>query len=273
METKKCQERQRFIKEVVVEDYLHSDLTLRELEAKYHCSKRTISKILKQLNIRIRNRYHDVELKNYFDTIDSEESAYWFGFLFADGTNTYNGKEDCIRYVIELGLCEKDLQHIVKFCDFLGVSTNKIHYREKTKSYRIMVSSKKLCINLYEKGLVNNKTYKSNIDTVLSNIPDIFLKDFLRGYFDGDGHCEEKRISIGFTSLHKETILKILEKFNILEYSIRVNLKQISNAVTVVLKKKDSAKLLYTMYNDCKIYLDRKYERYAAKLPSILETI
>lgn len=270
--TKKCRERQEFIKNVIVEDYLHSNLTLRELEKKYHCERRSITKILKQLNIRIRNRYHDVELKNYFDSIDSEEAAYWFGFLFADGTITYNGKADCIRYAVELGLCEKDLQHIMKFCSFLGVSENRIHRRESSKSYRVMVYSKRLCTNLYNMGLVNNKTYNADINVILQNVPDNFLKDFLRGYFDGDGHFGNG-ISIGFTSLYKETVIKILEKFNIFESNVRVVQKQNTKAVSVLLKKKDSARLLFTMYNGSKIYLDRKYEKYVNKLPSVLETI
>ena len=45
----------------------------------------------------------------YFDKINTEEKAYWLGFLYADGS--ISSKED----KIELGLAEKDLHHIEKF--------------------------------------------------------------------------------------------------------------------------------------------------------------
>ena len=64
-----------------------------------------------------------------FETIDTEEKAYWLGFLYADGSV---GSKD---NRIELGLAEKDLKQIEKFRDFIGVM-NKISYRPQTKSYR-----------------------------------------------------------------------------------------------------------------------------------------
>ena len=46
---------------------------------------------------------------NIFEKIDTEEKAYWLGFLYADG---YVDPE---RGEIILGLAEKDKEHINKF--------------------------------------------------------------------------------------------------------------------------------------------------------------
>ena len=54
-----------------------------------------------------------------FEKIDTEEKAYWLGFLYADGS--VGSKDDRI----ELGLAEKDFHHIEKFRDFIGIN-NKI---------------------------------------------------------------------------------------------------------------------------------------------------
>ena len=86
-----------------------------------------------------------------FETIDTEEKAYWLGFLYADGSVGSNDDR------IELGLAERDLHHIEKFRDFIGIN-NKISYREKTKSYRYAFKSQNCKQDLINKGCVPRKS-------------------------------------------------------------------------------------------------------------------
>jgi len=86
-----------------------------------------------------------------FEHIDTEEKAYWLGFLYADGS--VGSKED----KIELGLAEKDLHQIEKFRNFMGIS-NKIGYRESSKSYRMSFRSDKCKQDLINKGCVPKKS-------------------------------------------------------------------------------------------------------------------
>lgn len=60
-----------------------------------------------------------------FENIDTEEKAYWLGFLYADGC--VGSKES----KVELSLAEKDLRHMEKFRSFIGIE-NKISYRPNT---------------------------------------------------------------------------------------------------------------------------------------------
>lgn len=88
---------------------------------------------------------------NIFEKIDTEEKAYWLGFLYADGA--IGSKED----KIELGLAEKDLSQIEKFRSFTMIN-NKISYRPKTRSYRYSFRSQKCKDDLINKGCLPKKS-------------------------------------------------------------------------------------------------------------------
>ena len=114
-----------------------------------------------------------------FEIIDTEEKAYWLGFLYADGC--VGSKED----KVELGLAEKDLKHIEKFRDFMNI-TNKISYREKTKSYRMSFRSAKCKQDLIDKGCIPKKSLILDFPNE-NQVPKHLIRHFIRGYFDGDG--------------------------------------------------------------------------------------
>lgn len=68
--------------------------------------------------------------EHIFDNIDTEEKAYWLGFIFADGyISSLNAK---YKNVFELSLSIKDLNHIKKFNSFMeynGENTYLDNYR------------------------------------------------------------------------------------------------------------------------------------------------
>jgi hypothetical protein len=120
-----------------------------------------------------------------FDTI-TEASAYWVGFLMADG---------CIyRKEIRLVLSERDLDHLRAFRSFLGSShTIAAHFRE-TKSHEILgrtvtirpshqlcINSAKLVESLARFGVVPRKSSIARVSHLEDN------PHFWRGVVDGDG--------------------------------------------------------------------------------------
>lgn len=197
-------------------------------------------------------------LKN-FENIDSEEKAYWLGFLYADGS--VSSKED----KIELGLAEKDVKHIEKFKNFMNIK-NKICYREKTKSYRISFRSQNCKQDLINKGCFPKKSLILRFPTE-EQVPKHLIRHFIRGYFDGDGwFCNTKAGSfqIGFIGTEDfiKGVLKVLEgKINTSNKILNVHRE--NGAKRYIFSKfSDVSYFLNYIYKDSIVYLDRKYEHY-----------
>ena len=55
-------------------------------------------------------------------------TAYWAGFLMADGSLGKTGKSS---HALSLGVAEKDHNHLKKFCDDIGLSEEAIYKETK----------------------------------------------------------------------------------------------------------------------------------------------
>ena len=196
--------------ELLKKEYVSSKITLREICKKHNISREYASKILKEQGISLRKKISSDD--TLFEKIDTEEKAYWLGFLYADGNVYYNEKR--VSYRIELGLAEKDLNHLEKFKKFLNC-TNEIKYRQNIKAYRIMIGSKKMCNDLIKLGCVPNKSLILTFPTE-DQVPLELQRHFIRGYFDGDGCITYRKSgsSPGINMLgNLEFLLKINEFF------------------------------------------------------------
>src|SRR3989344_4542443 len=112
----------------------------------------------------------------------SSEMAYVLGFFAADGNMIKNKRG---AHFIEFQITDRDILNQIK--NLLG-SNHKISIRDRNKkwkkSYRLQLGSKEIFNDLIKLGMVPRK---SNI-LKFPKIPDVYLADFVRGYFDGDGH-------------------------------------------------------------------------------------
>lgn len=110
----------------------------------------------------------------------NENSAYWLGFLCADGTVLKNNE-------IRISLNVNDIKHIEKFKNFLK-SNNTIStgiYGKEERAY-FSIRDNQLAKDLSYRGCINNKTYRLKFPNTLQ-VPEKYLSHFVRGYFDGDG--------------------------------------------------------------------------------------
>lgn len=202
--------------------------------------------------------------QNIFNKIDTEEKAYWLGFLCADGTIRSKPKD----YQIELCLKEEDFNHLVKFRKFIG-NNNKISYREKQKAFRYCFRSKQIHKDLCKLGCVPRKSLILKFPTK-EQVPDAFLNDFIRGYFDGDGClCFSKnRYTIEIIS-SKDFLLGLQQRYSLFS-DRKIYLKHRESpdgAWRLCVSKKNVLKqFLQDIYGNASIYLDRKYEKYLATL-------
>lgn len=196
--------------------------------------------------------------ENIFENIDTEEKAYWLGFMFADG---------CINRTsdrIELSLKEEDYDHIKKFKNFLE-SEHSIGKKSKTIkdktyiSYRLGITNKKLKQDLISHGCVPNKTKILKFPKLKKE----FIKHFIRGYLDGDG-CITSHIS-SKVSLEilgtKEFLIEILKYYNVSTNKYIYGFKH-SDINRLVLTGKKAFNIIEDLYKDSNIYLDRKFNLY-----------
>ena len=195
-------------------------------------------------------------LKN-FETIDTEEKAYWLGFLYADGSVSSTDNR------IELGLAEKDLKQIEKFRDFIGIN-NKISYRPTTKSYRYSFKSVLCKADLIRQGCVPKKSLILKFPTE-DQVPQNLIRHFIRGYFDGDGWFTntEDCFQVGIIGT-KDFIKGFLNNIEVENKNNKIfNVHREEGAKRYIFGAyQDVLNFLNWIYKDSNVYLDRKYEHY-----------
>ncbi|PRT14044.1 hypothetical protein C6353_26550 [Bacillus toyonensis] len=126
---------------------------------------------------------------NFFDNIDTEEKAYWLGFIAADGT--IKGEKNT---VMDLVLQAKDVDMLEMLKMHLNYNAP-IHKREGvTKNGKqfyargLRIMDKHVCERLAGYGIVKRKQSTVRIPQGLDKE---MIRHFIRGYFDGDGSIGE----------------------------------------------------------------------------------
>lgn len=208
---------------------------------------------------------------HYFDEIDTEEKAYWLGFISADGWISKNQISNA--GVVGIELQYNDIQHLKKFNKSIN-GNYKIIDRWRSCSLSLHDKLNHLCairifsIYMYEAleklGFSSNKSY----DLLFPDIPKHLYRHFIRGNFDGDGclSVSNNKLHVSFctaSSKFKDDIISILD-------SVGVDIHDYSyvddDGVTIyrpeATKNSEKIKLLDYMYQNATIYLDRKYKKY-----------
>jgi hypothetical protein len=124
-------------------------------------------------------RKHEVK-QDFFDVVDTEDKAYWLGFLMADGCVTGNK--------LVLRLKKSDEEHIQKFLTSIGAnhpikSVWTIMRGKRFESSYVNIYSKYMVRSLATHGLFPRKSCKE----IVWQGPDDLQRYFFRGVFDGDG--------------------------------------------------------------------------------------
>lgn len=214
---------------------------------------------------------------NYFKKIDNQEKAYWLGFLYADGSvNTFYDDGKLRSMTLEIGLSIKDEEHLVKFKESLNSDipifnkTNKLKGKEYS-SVRIQLNNTEICNDLCNLGCVPRKTYILRLPNE-HIVPKIYMRDFLRGFFDGDGCIctsvmgNKPHIVTNITGT--SDMLQDISDFLLNNKIIRTKPfiskdKRRENTYRFYIYGTDTNKeFLDYLYKDSKIYLDRKYQHY-----------
>lgn len=249
-------------------------VSMREIERQLFINRQTISKFLEEKNIKTikGNHYKKYSCnENFFEIIDTEEKAYWLGFIFADGyirnlfadskTGKFYGQEQ-----LGITISKKDLSHLKKFKEAIQAE-NPITFEIKknlsgttSELCRIIITSQKMVNDLINKGCHKNKSLTLEPP---KNVPQNLIIHFIRGFFDGDGsiikNSKNNTYGINFTST----------------FSIVSWLKSIFKVGSIVQDSRREKTWYYTfggniqvlnfcneLYKSANIFLERKHNRY-----------
>lgn len=224
----------------------------------YNCWGSTISYKLKEWGIQRHERansIYDLDA-HYFDIIDNEHKAYWYGFLFADGHVNTNG--------ISLTLQKRDLNTLELFAKDLQTNIP-IRYN-KDDNPGICIGCKIMANALLKKGFNHQKSYSADIKEIVSHVPDDLIHHMIRGMVDGDGcvgiynynYLKRPQCHFGYTGLLNvcEFIGEVLDIHNKI-------IKESEHAYTIKTRNIDTINKIYKyLYRDATIYMNRKFDKF-----------
>lgn len=237
--------------------YLQGELSLTQISKQLEIDRGSLSKNLKEDGIIIHNRQNEPRMNQFFfDKIDSEEKAYWLGFLYADGAigSSNNG--------IEVSLKSDDITHLQKFASSLGFIDKHI-YQDDIRC-RLNFQNKHLHSQLINLGCCPKKSLILTFPSK-EQVPKEFVPHFVRGYIDGDGSVMIGKNHRGERIVPRLSILGT--KDFLIELVAQMGWKQNrishpSGAYQVEWGGRYVFSYLEVLYQDATIYLDRKYQRF-----------
>ena len=172
--------------QLIIQDY-QNNKSMRQIEKDYGVTRQSVAKYLEGIGVKTTKGNHHRKYTHqydFFENIDTEEKAYWLGFMFADGYIT-----DCSNRYGEdkfgITLHSKDISTLEQFKKSIK-STNPItDVSSNGRSLiRIIMSSQKTVDDLISHGCFKQK---SLILEPPIGVPNNLIHHFIRGYFDGDG--------------------------------------------------------------------------------------
>lgn len=245
--------------------YLDDNCSQQRVAEEFNCSRSVIKRVLKENEIDIRSKTHTYRA-NYrtFKKIDSEEKAYWLGFIAADGTVFV--RENNASVIINLSRVDKG--HLEKFKSFMESDVNILDhiqtegFSNNSKMSKIVFNSKEMVGDLIDK----NVTPRKSLTLKPPNIGKEFYIPYIRGYFDGDGSLYQNKNGNWTLSIEgtKEILTWINEVVGFEASKLEQRTKTDKNSYYIrVGGTLKPLRIATKIYQDATIYLDRKFENYA----------
>lgn len=202
--------------------------------------------------------------KDLFEFVETEEDAYWLGFIYADGCIMDDGS-------FHISLKSTDFIHLEKFAKYIqwlyqvriydARCAGKIH-----RKCSISFATQQLKSNFNKLGVVPRKSLILTFPT-FEQVPEHLIRHFIRGYFDGDGYIRNP--------LDSNANISVLGTVDFLEGFLNtcginqkiVKDKRNENVSFFDVSGNTARDFLDYIYKDCTIYLDRKYYKYILHKP------
>lgn len=233
----------------------------KEINVSWDTVKRFLRKEEVVLNKKVNQYQEEQNFDSLFEKVTTSEIAYWLGFLYADGSIRSDSRNE-----ISLVLQEKDFEAVKSFHSFCN-NKNKIRENVTKRngkeylSYASSFSSKKVKENLIKLGCLPKKSLILQCPTE-EQVPQEFIYDFIRGYFDGDGYAryDVNKHKYDIVLLGTENFLiKLAERINILD-KVKIQPTQTKAFSLSLYGKENVYDFLKKLYDNNNIALKRKKE-------------
>jgi DNA-binding CsgD family transcriptional regulator len=242
--------------------------TMEEVAEEMDVSVHTLAKELDELGIDRRHSFHTYAVnEHFFDTVDTEAKAYWFGFILADGCVTGVAKK---IPSLKIGLNNIDTEHLEKFKRDIG-STHPITLNKALPdAVFVSIGSKILVNRLIEMGCIERKTWGFPTPTC---VPEHLVHHYIRGFFDGDGYISdggESGSAWAITIVGTESFLIWVSDWIATKLQLDFKNIPLQCSHTDVIKRLSYGgalkvrKVMDMLYTGATVYLDRKHKRYEA---------
>ena len=262
--------------EKVIQYYLFPH-PLKETCKYFHIGENRLKEILNKNNIKPRtcgdmNKKYSYN-KDFFIN-QSANLAYVLGLMGADGCIAQNTNQ------IYIELQQQDAEILDKIVEKLKLTRPVKYYTTKTgyKNAKIYIEDKWLKNVLITRwGLCPNKTYNIDNFHFPTKLDKKYWKDYIRGYFDGDGCIKDSNQTITFQiDGSNKKILETMKNYleSILDIKMQIEIKQPKeNRLT----NKDLTIPLYRLYcygnnarqifnfiysSNMELFLNRKYQKF-----------
>ena len=191
-------------------------------------------------------------------------NAYIFGWIMSDGCLLKEGRN---KTAYAVRICSNDLDIVEWLHNYMCIG-NKI-YKQGQNGYLIKYRNQTAIAFMRDNNLTENKS----LTMKFPNIPDEFISDFIRGYFDGDGSIALRKTKYNtyaqasFTSgsiCFLNDLQKKLECLGITSHLYKDGRNSNNSYYLRVIKRSEIEKLFLLMYGclDNVGFLPRKYEKY-----------
>lgn len=257
----------------VAKDYV-SGLSCGKIAKKYDISPAYARLVVRGAGVKMRTpgqgrRVYSLD-ESFFERIDTEEKAYFLGFLYGDGCVC---RQHCGIYILGLQSDEQvfmDLSKIIKS----NCPLKRVTRKGKSKIYTIFrFYSLKMKNDLHKLGVTPNKT--KTIEYPHNHIPKHLAHHFIRGLFDSDGcvTCSEdsrgtsKRYTANWNIHSTKSMLlsikAIMANSEVFTNELSHDKRCYENSAILSTSKVENLyKIREYLYKDSTICLERKKSRF-----------
>ena len=201
--------------------------------------------------------------EDFFCNLNTENSAYWAGFILADG----NINKYCTRICLSI----KDLSHLEKFKKVIesehaiSITTTKKQNKE-FMFCNLSICRKKMSEDLIYHGIGKDK---SEICFLPPSLNERYIRHFIRGLFDGDGSfyltsSKDSNVMSAHFKISSPVIFILYQIQALLMKKCNLNRTKLDtfseNCASLVYNGNDEVRrIMNYLYDNSTIYLERKY--------------